>query len=128
LAVVATLACAGFGAQRAKAADVSHYFCPTSSTTSRILINGNSFCVGPGVGDLRRVQAETVNGAGVQHCAVGKQNADGGGSNVVPAQGGTGQVQVTPCVSAVNGYPKITNNTSSQHYFRGRYFRVYCSP
>lgn len=104
----------------ASSADASQaYFCPTSGTM--ILINGNGGCTGAAVGALVRVYATTSNGYGVDHCAVGKQYSDGGGANVIPSQCGLGATQITGCYSARFGYPKISNRSSSAHYFEGDY-------
>jgi hypothetical protein len=114
----------GGGAGSDEAAAYQAYFCPSSGT--KILINGSSGCTGGSVGALVRVYAETTNGNGVEHCAVGKQFSDGSGSDVIPAQCGSAQHQVTDCYPPRVGYPKVANRSSSKHYFHGDYDYVTC--
>ena len=122
LAVLGTVA-ALIGIGASASADQA-YFCPSSGT--QVYIGGGGECHGGGVGNLVRVYAATVNGDGVSHCAIGKQQSDGGGANVIPSQCGTSQYQITGCYSARLGYPKILNQSSSAHYFHGDFDYATC--
>ena len=68
---------------------------------------------------LKAVLWSLTNGSGVEHCAVAKWNADGSGSNAIPAQCGTGHLQITPCVSPREAYAKGINRSASPHYYNG---------
>jgi hypothetical protein len=117
LLVVSLIVVGLAGASRAQAYGLE-YFCPASSTGD-VIIDGNGSCWGKVYSAMSQVKAVTTNGDGVDHCAVGKQNSDGSGSDVIPAQCGTAQVQLTPCVIAVTGVPKIANHSASAHHFWG---------
>jgi hypothetical protein len=53
------------------------------------------------------------------HCAVGKQNDDGGGPNVITPNCGTAQSLNTPCQARSFGYPYIINQASFTAQFDG---------
>jgi hypothetical protein len=115
---------AAFGPSAASAN--STYFCPPVQA-SQVLISGNGRCASAQFYYLTRVEAITVNGDGVDHCAVGKQDAGGWGANVIDPGCGTGSAQFTPCVTPRVGYATIVNRSTSAHYFRGVAFYINCN-
>lgn len=127
IAVSAVLGCVSFVGWHANAAQASTAdFCPPTINSMMYLGAGQS-CVSAIFYNLTKVTYVTSNGDGVDHCAVGKQNADGGGANVIPAACGMGYIQSTPCVSARVGYAKGENRTTSGHYFWGFAYYYDCS-
>jgi hypothetical protein len=110
-----------------RADSYQRYFCPQASSFSYVYIPKFSSCVGPRVGDLKRVYSEYKgNGGSVQHCAVGKQYSDGGGANLIPAQCGKGKYQVTVCAGPIQAWPKIKNDDNNNHNFHGDYDYASC--
>ena len=114
--VVAVFVVALLATPSAQAAQTN--FCPPVYG-SQVLISGNDRCASALFYSLTRVAAYTSNGNGVDHCAVGKQNAGGGGLNVIEPACGTPQFVQTACYSPRQGYATIVNRSSSAHYFFG---------
>jgi hypothetical protein len=97
-------------------------YCPAfaDSTTT---ITGGSRCAG-GSTLLYYLEAVTANGSGVDHCAVLKAQADGGGPNVDNKDAcGTAQVEEEEDLLG-SGYPTIVNRSTSSHEFWGQVFEV----
>jgi hypothetical protein len=113
-AAIATgvMAADGFGGTQSAHATIDT-FC------SNHLISGGSRarCSWP-LTSLNQVESD-ANFSGAAHCAIGKQNDDGSGGNVIDPGCGTGGNVQTNCVSAHVGYPYIINNSVNAHTFTG---------
>lgn len=125
LGVLAVLTAAFFWAGLAGAATSdsqagTSYFCRNDGTS--VLVGPDGYCVSARFYTLKQVLWQLTNGSGVLHCAVAKWNSDGSGSNAIPAQCGTGQSQLTPCVSPREAFAKGTNESASAHYYKGAGF------
>jgi hypothetical protein len=94
-----------------------NYFCPAGSGS--VSLGPNGFCVSGHYNYLSRVQFTTTNGDGVSHCAVAKWNADGSGSNAIPASCGTVATVFTTCIgpSSISAYAKGTSQSPTTHLF-----------
>jgi hypothetical protein len=117
--VVLTVLIGTFGIVESAAGN-SKAFCTTDFSTGGAAppnLPAGGSCVGPGNSTLTMVRVTTYVVA--QHCAVGKANSNGSGSNVIPASCGNAKVQQTPCVPPVNGYPKGTNSTNIDLFMSG---------
>jgi hypothetical protein len=129
VSAVVLLAVALAAAASPQARADSTNFCPPAPGTQMLLspyLTSGYYCVSAKFYYLTMVEYVTSNGAGVDHCAVGKQDSDGGGSNVVPAQCGSGWAETTPCVSPRVGYAKGENRSASSHYFYGAAYYNNC--
>lgn len=123
--LAAALAVAALGAPTSASAAGTGPFCPNVEN-SKILINANDRCVTGRISNLTAVAAalknrDGINQDGVMHCAVGKETASGGGSDVIPKACGTSSKQITNCYTARVGYPTIVNQSNSQHYYNGAF-------
>jgi hypothetical protein len=99
------------------------YFCPQNYGGAVLLTaqgTSGDHCVSAHFYTLRQVLSVLTNGSGVDHCAVGKYNSDGSGSNAIPAGCGTAHLIYSACSPyTVDGYAKMTNESASSHYYSG---------
>jgi hypothetical protein len=68
---------------------------------------------------LNQVDSFSDDGGGISHCAIGKDDADGGGGNAISPSCGTAQYLITACVAGSWGYPYTINQSSARHTFNG---------
>ena len=114
-AAIATgaMAADGFGGTQSAHATIDT-FCSNNLISGG---GGRARCSWP-LTSLNQVESD-ANFDGAAHCAIGKQNDDGSGSNAIDPGCGTGGNVQTNCVSAHVGYPYIINNSVNAHTFTG---------
>jgi hypothetical protein len=119
VAVIAALATSAMSSNGFVGAQPAHategYFCSNKSLAA----GSRGRCSFPQV-LLSQVWSWSIDGTGIAHCAIGKQNDDGSGGNSIEPSCGPARTQATACVGGAYGYPYIINQSSATHNFDGR--------